>query len=516
MNKIKHILNILFPISIAFLLTISWVESICQVSVSPGTWITVKEGGSLMIDTDLHIKSVADSSGYLVDQTVDGDVTITGDITVDRYMAPDVWHNVSSPVSNETSSCFTGTDLVFWYNETQIWNDWNFGWIWYYGATGGPLMVFRGYDVYFDSSPVTVSYTATGSETLNTGSYNYTVTLTDPTPNPSEIPSHLGWNLAGNPFPSPVDWLTAGGWDKSDINDVKYIWDGINDVYTIFIGGPSPVGINGGTQYIPSDQGFWVQAVTNGSLSINNSTRIGNINGTPDFYKDYTPDYPLISLIANGNGKSDEVMVRFIEGTTVGFDRNYDASKLFSPSDNVPQLSIRTGQQSLALNTLPEVKNGMSVLLDFQCREQGIFNLAISERTNLQDTFKLFLKDKLEDKLFRVNKDFAYHFQHYPTNSEERFILYINPSSHIINNSDGEKYFSVLTNGNRITIIKNIPEDLTGEIEVFNLLGQVITREKYLNEEAVNMELNTTGGEYIIRIITKGYIFTSKIIINKI
>ena len=83
-------------------------------------------------------------------------------------------------------------------------------------------------------------------------------------------------------------------------------------------------------------------------------------------------------------------------------------------------------------------------------------------------------------------------------------------------NSEGEEYFSVLTNGNRITIIKNIPEDLTGEIEVFNLLGQVITREKYLNEEAVNMELNTTGGEYIIRIITKGYIFTSKIIINKI
>lgn len=515
MNKKKVILYTLITIANAFLPAIFQKEALCQVSVSPGTWITVKEGGSLMIDTDLHIKSVADSSGYFVDQTVDGDVTITGDITVDRYMAPDVWHNVSSPVSNETSSCFTGTDLVFWYNETQIWNDWDFGWIWYYGATGGPLMVFRGYDVYFDSDPVTVSYTATGSETLNTGSYNYNVTLTDPTPNPSEIPSHLGWNLAGNPYPSPVDWLAAGGWDKSDINDAKYIWDGINDVYTIFIGGPSPVGINGGTRYIPSDQGFWVQAVTNGSLGINNSTRIGNISGTPDFYKDYRPGYPLISLIVSGNGKSDEVMVRFIEGTTGGFDRNYDASKLFSPSDDVPQLSIRTGQQSLVLSTLPELKNGIAISLDFQCREQGIFNLAIGERTNLPDTFKLFLKDKMEDMLYLVNKDFAYHFQHYPTDTKERFILYINPSSHIINNSGSEKYFTVLTNGNRITIIKNNTEDMTGEIEVFNLLGQVIEREKYMNDEVMEFMLDAPGGEYLIRIITKGYIFSSKIIINK-
>ncbi|HPI85400.1 MAG TPA: hypothetical protein PLR01_03440, partial [Bacteroidales bacterium] len=136
-----------------------------QVSISPGTWITVKEGGSLYIGTDLHIKSTADSSGYFVDQTIDGDVTITGDITVDRYMAPDIWHNVASPVSNETSACFTGTDLVYWYDETQIWNDWNFGWVWYTGATGGPLTVFRGYDVFFPDNPVTVNYSATGKKT---------------------------------------------------------------------------------------------------------------------------------------------------------------------------------------------------------------------------------------------------------------------------------------------------------------------------------------------------------------
>ena len=55
-----------------------------QVSIEPGSFITLKEGGSLMIGTDLHIKSDGDSSGFFVDQTTNGDVTITGDITVEE------------------------------------------------------------------------------------------------------------------------------------------------------------------------------------------------------------------------------------------------------------------------------------------------------------------------------------------------------------------------------------------------------------------------------------------------
>ena len=61
----------------------------------------------MMIGTDLHIKSVAGASGYFADQTIGGDVTITGDITVERYMAAYVWHNAASPMSNESSASFT-------------------------------------------------------------------------------------------------------------------------------------------------------------------------------------------------------------------------------------------------------------------------------------------------------------------------------------------------------------------------------------------------------------------------
>jgi hypothetical protein len=74
-----------------------WPVANAQFTIEPGSFVTVKEGGSMMIGTDFHIKSVPDSSGYFVDQTVDGDVTITGDITVERYMTPDMWHMLPPP-----------------------------------------------------------------------------------------------------------------------------------------------------------------------------------------------------------------------------------------------------------------------------------------------------------------------------------------------------------------------------------------------------------------------------------
>lgn len=484
-----------------------------QLSIGPGGWITVKEGGSMMIGTDLHIKSVPDSSGYFVDQTISGDVTITGDILVERYLTPDIWHNVASPVSNETSSCYTGTDLVFWYNESLIWNDWNFGWVWYYGATGGPLMIFRGYDVLFYDTPVTVNYLATGPETLNTGSYTYNITNSDPAPYPEEIPSHKGWNLAGNPYPSPVDWLAASGWDKSDINDAKYIWDGENDIYTIFIGGSAPFGLNGGTRFIPSNQGFWVQAVQTGSISINNSTRLGDMTGTPDFYKLEAPGYPFISLLATGNDRQDEIAIRFIEGTSVGFDLNYDATKLYSFIDEVPQLSIQAGKQVLALNTLPEITNNLVIPLNFSCGKEGLYHIRLSGRSMLDPSVYVFLVDILSREVTELSSDSVYSFYHNPAYPLNRFELCFNFSGHSDEDFFPDHDFTVFSNGNGITIIKNTLRRMQGIIYIYNLMGQVVHTNTLNDDQTRYITLDVTTGYYIIHIITNQQVNNFKILV---
>ena len=423
-------------------------------------------------------------------------------------MTADKWHNVASPVSNENTSCFTGTNLIFWYDETLILNDWNFGWVW---DTLGPLTVFRGYDVYFAGSPVMVTYHATGSQTLNTGAYNISITntLSDPT----ETEPHKGWNLVGNPYPSPCDWL-ASGWNKSNINDAKYIWNGIDSIYTIFIGGGVPIGINGGTRFIPSNQGFWVQAIQTGSFGIQNSVRLGDMTGTPDFYKLKPVDYPLASLVASGNNKSDEVVIRFIEGTTEGFDLNYDASKLFSPSPNVPQISLKAGNQILALNTLPELKDNLEVLMNFQCGKAGYYKINLNKRTNLDINTKLYLKDELEQKIINLTADSSYGFYHEPLNNKNRFKVYFNPSSDIINNITPESYYSVYTKKNIITILKNTEEQVSANMTVYNMLGQPLCSKTLGNADKSSFSVNFPTGYYIVSIISDQRTSNSKILIT--
>jgi len=515
MNEIKrHIIITVFLCWIVLLALLPTLEANAQVSIGPGGYITVKSGGSMMIGTDLHIKSIAGSSGALADQNVNGNITITGDITVDRYLTADEWHTVASPVSNETSSCFTGTDLIYWYDETQIWNDWEFGWVWYTGATGGPLVVFRGYDVLFETTPVTVNYEATGSETLNTGAYTYTVTNTDPTPNPYEIPSHKGWNLAGNPYPSPVDWLATSGWDKSDINDAKYIWDGVNDVYTIFVGGGSPYGVNGGTRFIPSNQGFWIQAVLNGTIGINNAVRLGSMTGTPDFYKLGPVDYPVISLVTTGNNKKDEVVVRFIEGTSSAFDVNYDATKLFSHIEDVPQISIVSGNQVFALNTMNAIIENMEINLNFQCGKSGYYSIGLNASSYIDPSVKVYLKDKLEQKVVNLTIDSTYNFYHKPSNYKKRFSVWINPSQDVINNIGPESYFSVSAENNVIMIVKNTTQNLSGEIVVYNMMGQLVGRDKLNNDKNSSITVDTPTGYYIVRILTNQHTTNFKVLIT--
>jgi len=481
------------------------VQLNAQMTIDPGGFITILEGGTIYIGTDLNINSINGASGYFVDRTIDVDVTITGNISVDRYMTADLWHNVSSPVSNETSAVFTGTDLVFYYDETIILNDWNFGWVMY----SGPLSVFEGYDVLFWNNPVTVTYSATGAETLNSGSYSKGLTTTAG----PEIPNHIGWNLCANPYPSPCDWLASSGWNKSNINDVKYIWDGSNSVYTIFVGGGSPVGINGGTRYIPSNQGFWVQAVNNGNFSVNNNVRTGDITGTPDFYKSDTTVYPMLSLVSTGEGYRDEVMVRFIEGTSAGFDVNFDASKLFSRENKVPQLTIVSENKYFALNTYPEIYEDLEIPMDFRCAQDGQYTISLGERTNLEPQIKVYLKDNIGQNLYNLNEIINYNFIHSTSNNKNRFTLYFNPSADILNNITTDSYFSVYSAKNQIIILKNTVKEINGDVNVYNMSGQTVYRQSISNSNKSVININKPSGYYIVNIIAHEHVSNSKILI---
>ena len=473
-----------------------------QLTINPGGFITINQSASLFVGATLKINSDASGSGYLVDKTNNGDVSIVGNVSIERYIGGNGWHNTASPVVGASTGIYSNTDLVFYYDETIILNDWNFGWVWHQGA----LSVMKGYDVYLDAA-LTANYTAADGQSLNTGSYSINITRTNVANGEAE--NRKGWNLIGNPYPSPVDWLLEAGWDKSDINDAKYIWSPTNNNYTIFLGGSSPTGINDGTRYIPSNQGFWVQATQDGSININNSSRVGIMSSTPDYYKS-GDEVVELRLKSSGNGYTDETMIRFLPGATSQFDVNIDASKLFSTNDSVSQICTISDKNLLAINSLPSMEDGLAVSMNFSCKTAGYYSIFMDEKSTIPYTTAIFLVDLAEDKIVNLRTN-EYMFFHSPMDKNQRFIIYFNPSNDIKNNISPNDYYSVTSFNKTIYITRNTNTYHAGIIQVFNMLGQKIHVEELSNSKNQKILINGFSGYYIVRIINQNNISNFKI-----
>lgn len=131
MKTVKYILILAFCFVIINILGTSGLKAQGDtVTIAPGGYITVKEDNLLYIGMDLLIQSVPGSSGYFVDYSTVSGLVVSQDILVERYMTANRWHNIDSPVSNETTAAFSSsTDLIFYYDNSLIGNDWNFGWV---------------------------------------------------------------------------------------------------------------------------------------------------------------------------------------------------------------------------------------------------------------------------------------------------------------------------------------------------------------------------------------------------
>lgn len=132
------------------------------------------------------------------------------------------------------------------------------------------------------------------------GNISIPVTYTD---DPSQAISQDGWNLVGNPYPCPVDWLSAN-WVKTNLSDEFHIWDPQNQNYQSFVSG---VGTNGGTRYIPAGMSFFVKANGGGVpvLTIQEGTKV---DLAIPFIKNSSATR-LFRIKSFFNDKSDEIAI---------------------------------------------------------------------------------------------------------------------------------------------------------------------------------------------------------------
>jgi hypothetical protein len=222
-------------------------------------------------------------------------------------------------ISSFTAQTYFDGDYVYYYNEsadTSIGESY-----WVNINTDSTMSPGTGYIVKTLTSDKTYTY----SGTFNDGEISLDLNRTDDT-------DDQGFNLVGNPYPSPIDWNAASGWTKTNIGGDIWIWNPADTLYAVWDGTTST---NDGSRYIYPGQAFYVQVntgQTSGTLTMDDNVRVHSTGGVNFKSANYEP-LNLIKL-ALIDGQSQDEWAAYISDkpntTTKFFSWNSNRSQIYS------------------------------------------------------------------------------------------------------------------------------------------------------------------------------------------
>ena len=265
---------------------------------------------------------------------------------------------------------------VWEYNETDLNPDNRYGWVSTQSATD-PITTLKGFACYMPANTLVDVYGAP-----NNGPYSYPLT------NASD-----GFNLIGNPYPSPMSWNSFRGHNPL-----------LNAAYSAFIstGGyvgnygayNGIVGTLGVNNLISSSQSFFVVANTAGAVHSLNTDRTTDL-GPLFFNNPILPD--LLKITSSLNGSMDETLIYFDANATNNFDNNSDARKLFTQSPSVSSVytmdSIFT--EKYTINALGNFNNDLIIPIGVLAGSNGILSLNFSGMESFSPSASIYLEDNL-------------------------------------------------------------------------------------------------------------------------
>jgi len=388
--------------------------------------------------TGLVLKSDATGTGSLIQSN-----SVVA--TVERYITGDNWHTMfptldAIPKSTYTSEGTQTNNNFYSYDETtkDYWNSSatfeTTGWTSEVGS--GNLRVDKGF-IYNRVGASTRIVSQTGGS-LFVGNKDFTITNTTNSGTidnscASGWSNYDGWNLVGNPYASAIDWDKVA---KTGIDNAVYVYDDSVDKYKVYgTDNYSGVGTStgGGSQFIPSGQGFYVKKTSSGSSTFtldattsddreHNSQ--GFLKGNPD--KDFVISN-FLRLEIEKDGYNDDIVIRTLpneSGVTNGHDSEFDAYKMFAWNNDKPQLYSKNNANSnyYAINSLPIFTENTIVPLGVHIGVSGEYEINLTE--NYFDNMHVWLEDKSLFVNTNLLNNSSYTFNQVAEQNNDRFYLH--------------------------------------------------------------------------------------------
>jgi fibronectin-binding autotransporter adhesin len=452
-----------------------------NLTVNPGAGVTLNTGKTLSITGNLVLESNATSTatGSLLNN---GTLSVSGTITAKRYLTGATQHFISIPVTAATiQNLINPSNPGYFFRFIEPSGTWENPW-----QPTFQLSLGVGYSVNYNG-PQTISLNGA----LNNDS-QYQPTLTR---------SGAGWNLAGNPYACPLDWNNASGWTKTNLDNAIYIWN--NNAYASYVNG---VGTNGGTQYIPQFQGFFVHAnAALPAIAIKKAARTQSGNSTP-FLKDEIANVFKMS-ISNGS-LGDQMAVYMFDGATQEFDSEYDAYKLFGFNLDAPHIYTTTNDVEYAINGLPMMET-ISLPVVVNTNAGGEFSFTAEGFGSFGDSWFFFLEDKETGSSFDLRKNPVLNLTVSAGATAERFNLRIFKSA--LGIGDDLMNNTRIYAENKQVIIENCPKS---DVVIYNLTGAIVAESRMEEASLNSISINVPSGIYIVKLISSEGTVTSKVYIK--
>lgn len=429
-------------------------------------------------------------------------VVYTGSALVECFLTQDRWHSFCIPVNQTITRPFHDIQvLAKWYDEPDH----------MYRSIVNPAgdsilnRVMLGYLV-FSNSSLTANSTLRITGALNTGTIGFNLTNHIGPSGPD------GWNLIGNPYPSAINWLSPN-FSLTSVDPTIYVfhaeagnyfyWNRHDQVHTT---GASPI--------LAPQQGFYMHAnVTgsqDGSVILNNAVRLHSLQ---QFYRSDTLMNEQLILTAYGNGYYDESRIRFDSTTSLLFEPDHDAYKLFG-ADEAPQLYyILDDSSKVAFNARPWGNAGSLIPLGFHIGTESTDTLVASNLDSFQAGTEIWLQDKKINSWVNLVQNPVYIFTSFPADATNRFVLlFSNPYSGIASTHPGN--IQVYSYDASIFVFDRGEEKVQGKIYIYDLVGKLVYQNNLENSALNRFEPGVCEGYYIVKVISPEHTRIKKVFLR--
>ena len=482
------------------------LSTVTNLTIGTGGILNVNAGKQLSVNTTLlnsgTLNLLSDNSNGTATILTPTTITGTGTTNVQQYLGTARNWYVSSPVSNALAPA--GYSYYKRDEAAASWTSSPF-------VTGDAFVAGTGYVALPDASNATITFTTQTGGSLNTGDVPVSLTWAGA--------SSKGFNLIGNPYPSHLT-MTKAFTDANNQLIEPTIWYRTNagainnsgqwsfQTYNAFSG----EGLLGGTELIPPMQAFWVKAIANGTLTLDNKLTRSHQSSNPLKAPAVSGSLNQKLRLQITNGISlDEALIYFNPDAINTLDA-YDSPKMTNGIASIPEIYTEVGGEQLAINGMSSISNDTEIALGFNTGQAGTFTIKASQISNFDPSVIIYLKDNndLINTPVLLNADATYTFSSdITTNNTSRFtVLFKAPSIATGINQNGSANVMISTNANNQIVVNG-----GGSVAIYNAIGQKLSA-KNLTATTTVIETPLQSGVYFVSLKNAGKSITQKVIIK--